>query len=485
MNTKHNTKITAFLFIVLLLVAACSPDGVKPDKNEGENERSIAGQPVLEATTSHYDTLGERNFEGDSFKILDANNYPQWHQNLAEEINGDPVNDSLFERDRFIEGKFNTKIEYEQIVSGGCSVLEKNVRAGDATYDLVISSALGGNIEKLATNNILCNLLDAPYLSLSSAWWSRLLNENMRFDNQLFFTLGDNVPSTYLAPGTMYVNLRLMEDYGMTQNLYNLAFEGKWTLDVLESIIKNKNIDLNQDNKMHADDDFFGIISPSGAINSNIYAAGIGIKLSTNQGNTIQIDWNTPVFFEKIDRMSTLITKPAYSDVNDVISKTFHSGRAMFLAHTLEAGILFLRDMKDDYGLLPMPKYDENQENYVSFISAFVSTFTAIPSNSNIEKSAFLMEAMAYAGYNTIRPNIYEKALKIKVSRDVESAKVIDMIIESCYLDLNGLYNFGNSCEIIRAAMFDKKALASEYEKKEGAIQKDIDKFINAIAQNN
>lgn len=476
-----NIKVIFFLFIFFILTA-CSSNSIE----NGEPLNNIPEEIAEAATESYYDKLGKRDFEGDTFTVLDANDYPEWHQNFAEEINGESINDALYERNKFIESEYNVIIEYNQIKGGGagCSALEKNVLAGSSIYDMIISLAQGGTLEKLAVNGILYNLADAPYLSLQSPWWSKLLNDNMLFNNQLYFTLGDIVPSTYLTPGVMYVNLKLMQDYGIEQNLYDLVFNGKWTLDTIAAIIKDQSRDLNQDNKMHADDDFFGIISPDNGIISNIYAAGLGIKLSTIKNNKIEVDWVSPSALEKIDKLSDLLVKPAYNAQNDVITNTFHNGRSMFLVHTLEAGMLFLRDMEDDFGVLPMPKFDENQPGYISFISAWVSAFPAIPSNADIEKSAFLMEAMGYAGYEMIRPNIYEKALKLKVARDSESAQAIDIIIESCYMDLNGLYNFGGSNDIIRAALFDKKPVVSAYEAKESAIQKAIDNYIESISFN-
>jgi hypothetical protein len=92
------------------------------------------------------------------------------------------------------------------------------------------------------------------------------------------------------------------------------------------------------------------------------------------------------------------------------------------------------------------------------------------------------MEAMGYASYEIIRPNIYELTLKTKNTRDSESSRIIDLIIETSYLDLNHVYNFGTSTDAIRDAIFDKKPLVSSIETKQGAIQTAIDNFVETFS---
>jgi hypothetical protein len=98
------------------------------------------------------------------------------------------------------------------------------------------------------------------------------------------------------------------------------------------------------------------------------------------------------------------------------------------------------------------------------------------------DKVGFLMEALAYASYEMVRPNVYELTLKTKFSRDEESMRTVDLILETSYLDLNMLYDFGGSTTIVSNTIFEKKELVSTYEKAEGRIQTAIDKFIENIS---
>jgi len=476
------TTLVIILLFLCIAFSACSPDG----ENSGKNAPDTTGEEVEGTTRSYYDTLGDRSFNGAVFTILDANDHPDFFINFpGEEMNGDPINDALYMRDAFIEEKYGIDIEYIQILWGnaGCTALEKSVLAGDTTYDLIVSSVLGSALDRISMAGVLYNLMETPYLSLKSPWWSKLVYENIQFNGKLYYTGGDIfLPSYSQAPAVMVFNKKLLQDHGINENLYDMVFAGKWTLDVLERLTKDTDADLNQDGKMKATDDFYGLVYQWNTVSTGFWTAGLGVKFSSVSGNAIAVELNSPENQTKIERLTDMLVKVEYADQMDIIDKTFKNGRAMFLAHCMNTPQIFLRDMEDDYGILPMPKYNDKQPTYVSFMNAWCSGFVAIPKNAEIGKAAFLTEAMGYAGYEMLRRPVYDITLKAKGARDEESERIIDMVIETSYMDINSVYNFGGSCDIVRDTVMDKKPFVSAFEKKEAAIQKDIDKFIKAMS---
>lgn len=489
-----NHKIILFLFVIFtvcLAFTACSQNNANSNESgrtPADNINIGEGSDPEATTESYYDILGERDFKDGTFTILDANDHPDFVINFPaeEEMNGDPINDALYIRDKLIEEKYGVNIKYIQMTMAntGCAALEKSVLAGDSAYDLVVSPVLGGALNRISTLNILYNMMDSPYLSLTSPWWSKLIYENMQFNNKLYYDGGDIfLPSYSQCPAMMMFNKKLLQDYGINDNLYDIVFEGKWTLDVLEGLIKDTNIDLNQDGKMTAEEDFYGLVYQYNAISMGFFFAGVGMKYSESTGDTINIELKSNAYIDKIQRLTDMLDNIKYTDQNNIINITFKNDKALFLAHCLNSPQVFLRDMESDYGILPMPKWDEKQESYVSFMNAWGSGFVAIPQNADIEKSAFLTEAMAYAGYETLRKPVYEITLKAKGARDEESEKIIDLIIETSYMDINGVYNFGGTYDIVRDSIMDKKPFVSSYEKKEAAMQKDIEKFITAMSR--
>lgn len=483
--------LSVFLLIICFIFTAClSNDKVDVNKKNQSPIDDIAEETAETATQSYYETLGERDFNGDTFTILDAVHHPDLQVNFAAEegLNGEPVNDALFNRDKLIEDKYNVNIKYIQMVgqSPGCAALQKSVLAGEKTYDMIVSPVLGNSLASISTRNVLYNMTGAPYLSLQSPWWSKLIYDNMQYNGKLFYNGGDIfLPSYSKCSAVMVFNRKLLQDHGITENLYDLVFEGKWTIDVLERLTKDTNIDLDQDGRMHANDDFYGLIYQNHEVSMGFFLAGLDMKFSTVTNDIINVDLTSPLNISKIDKLAGMLERVNYSDQNDIIHKTFKSGRALFLVHCMETPQLSLRDMEDDYGILPMPKWNESQETYVSFINAWGSGFVGIPLTADIEKSAFLTEAMAYAGNQLLRRPVYDITLKAKGARDEESERIIDIIIETGYLDLNSIYNFGGTMNLFESAIINKSPFVSAYEEREPRVQADIDKFIEAMSADN
>ena len=476
-----NVKIIILLLAVCHLFAACQSENA--NQAEDKNNKSPTGnfEESAEPTASYYDVLGKRDFSGDTFTILDAVHSPDVHINVALEITGEPINDALFKRDKFIEDTYNLNINYVQIVGNGpgCSSLEKSVKAGMREYDLIVSYVLGSGLSTIVPRQVLYNMIDAPYLSLQSPWWSKMLYENMQYNHKLFYSSGDiYLPTFSQGPMNMMYNKNVFKNHGLEDNLYQLVFDGKWTLDVLEKLIKDTDQDLNSDGKMHAKDDFYGITYANLPEYMFGFLAGAGVKTSEVTGDgELAMTLNTPLTIAKIDKLASMLEPISYADIQDPPLVTFQEGRAMFLA-TCMIVPTWLRGMADDFGILPQPKWDENQKSYVSYLNGWGNGYVGIPANADIDKSAFVMEAMAYAGYEMLREPVYEITLSAKVSRDEESARIIDIIIETAFADLGSVYNFGGTQDIIVQAILNNKDFVSAYEKNEPKIQKDIEKFI-------
>jgi len=490
---KYKMKKIVALFLVFVLtiavLAACqnNDDTHQSEINgteSGYNENNGNGD-ITDEESAHWAMLGERDFEGVTFTILDANAHPHLFHNVPEEeFTGDAINDALIHRNLLIEEKFNINIEYVHIPGGaseGTNVLRQSIRAGEDSYDMIISRAMGGDLATLATQGYLQNLAALPYMSLQSPWWSRLMYQNMQFDGNLFFTMGDIVPVMYQAPFAVFFNKQMMADRGIEENLYELVMNGQWTLDAMERLARDVYQDINMTGAMNLHEDIFGIITQNNSFTTNGIAAAVGINLSTIENNDIVVNFNTQHVFDRVSRLTDVFQRGTVPAGDEIITVTFYEGRALFLVHLLESGMIHLRGMEQDFGILPMPKFNEQQESHISPINPWNGGFVAAPLSADSARTAFMMEALSYASYSMVRPQVYEVVLHHRVARDEESARMIDTIIETSYLDLNGIYNWGGSTDALYRAIFAGGNLASEMERVEGLIESAIEDFISSV----
>jgi len=155
-------------------------------------------------------------------------------------------------------------------------------------------------------------------------------------------------------------------------------------------------------------------------------------------------------------------TGPKYED--DVKNRTkFSEGTSMFLPgffYTAEA----LREMKDDYGIVPFPLADENQENYSSIIHDILRIMFVPYNCQKYDAVCAVLEEMAFQGCQNVLPQYYDVLMKNKYARDDISASMIDIIRDSVFADVGYTMSFGSVAKIPRLLIQGKNSdFASQY----------------------
>ena len=106
----------------------------------------------------------------------------------------------------------------------------------------------------------------------------------------------------------------------------------------------------------------------------------------------------------------------------------------------LEAGSI--RNMENEFGVVPMPKYDEIQKGYRTLLHDQF-TVMCVPTTveaDRLDEISAVLEAMASTGYRTVRPAYYETTLRTKIAQDPQSAMMMDIITQGIYIDAGIVY---------------------------------------------
>ena len=183
---------------------------------------------------------------------------------------------------------------------------------------------------------------------------------------------------------------------------------------------------------------------------------------------------------DALDTIINTVSYINYEQTNDTINKTFKLDRALLLMHKLESAAVHLRDMESDYLILPMPKLNEMQENYVSMVSGWVCSFVGVPATADAEFSGLITEAMARYSNQYIRPKAYDLVYKVKTTRDERSAEVLDMLFDGLYLDFNLVYDFASSRDALGNIVFNEAPMASTLASLESAFIADMNKIMES-----
>ena len=478
-------RVLAFLLTTLLPLTgiSCShensPEQIQPEAVPNQNEETAP-----EAVLSRLEELGSRKFNGNTYTVLSCADNPTLFINLpADETTGEVINDTLYSRNKKIEEAYDVVLE--QVIANPADVgftdLRTSITAGDKVYDYTYGR-LNNGLASLATEGMLLNLRDSTYLSLDKNWWSPMVSEQLTLNGKIFFTTGDICPSIYQAASACYLNTDLMQDYNITADVFSLVKEGKWTFDVLTEMVKSHDSDVNADGIMHTNDDFFGFIAQNNDVACNIALTGAGVQLVKNSGSDLELNLISEETVSVIETLQNLIPLIKFDTQNDIYNITFAEDRAIVIMHNVGTAMRdSIRNMDSDYILTPVPKASEAQESYRSLVNSWNDGFVSIPLLSDIESVSFLLEVLAYESYTSVRPTTYEVVLKAKNQRDPDSCEMVDVILNSIYLDYHTINNFGGASNKILDVIVNGSPVVSAMEEIEQMAQTQVSELMESL----
>ena len=148
----------------------------------------------------------------------------------------------------------------------------------------------------------------------------------------------------------------------------------------------------------------------------------------------------------------------------------FSSGNALFAAlHLYYAESKEMRNMQDEYGILPIPKFDEAQENYYTYSHDQYSVFMIPKTVADPEMSGAVLEVMAYESYRSLQPTYYDLVLKGRYANDPQSRSILDTVTANIMVDSSWIYGMQigqPEAAVFRDLIYDNvKSFASSWTK--------------------
>jgi len=147
--------------------------------------------------------------------------------------------------------------------------------------------------------------------------------------------------------------------------------------------------------------------------------------------------------------------------------------------------ITTFREMDTDFGVLPIPKYSEDQADYHHCVNQTVAAMLLIPkTNRDHARTGNVVSALGAEGKNLITPAYYEVALKTKMSRDMESEAMFDIIFDSITWDPGFMYDIGSIKSMLGGLVsrLDTE-LASTYQKQQKLFTKGLERLVKGYAE--
>ncbi|MCL2159429.1 MAG: hypothetical protein FWH48_08480, partial [Oscillospiraceae bacterium] len=357
--------------------------------------------------------------------------------------------------------------------------------AGDDIYDAAVPNmydqatlAAGGNLVDLKT---------VPFLDLSKKWWDQKANVDLTIKSKLFFTVGDLFIMDNDATWLVIFNKELIKNLEF-ENPYDIVRAGKWSFDKLLDMCKGVSKDLNGDGVMDRND-FYGNVSQGENMTAYYLAAGEKYiqKDAADMPFTAMDTERSLSVIEKIyDLMYDNTVSYNYWDLSDaepfkITQAMFENNQAIFKITALQL-VIRMRNMETNFGIIPMPKYEETQKDYAHYVHPTASALSIPTTNQNLERTGIILEALAAESYYTVRPAYYEISINGKFLRDEESIDMLDIILDTRVYELAGMYGWGGLGSVLEEMYRPKKRdFVSTYEKKKDSYTKAIDKTLESF----
>lgn len=423
------------------------------------------------------------NYDGYTFRIIGYEGGYGTHNDFVvqdDEQTGDRVSDAIYRRNEKVKNLLNINITAEYGANIRDSVL-RSVSADDDDFALVFIP--GYEVMSSLSDNTYRELLSIDAVDWTKPWYNQSFVENLTVDGRLMFI--DSAIQTQSANETsaLLYNKILAEDYGLG-DIYQTVRDGNWTLDLLYEYAEKATKDLDGDTVIDFEVDQCGLGGNSGLTYIFFKGAG-GTFMEPDPDGGVKI-----VFGEEknIDIMNDIMTrfsqKKVYADwTNEGTQKSFREGRMLFFNFGFGA-MNWLRDMTFDYGVVPAPKRDAAQENYLCNVCYWGNSFMGIPKTADAERSAKIADVLSAESLYTVRDAYVENSIKYKYARSDEDTEMINLILDSRVYDIAVIYQLGGLSLALEQRYYEGKSdIASFYATMKDKVEKEVEDFVAGLGE--
>ncbi len=447
------TKLLALSLSLLMLVssvAACGEPTDGPNENQG-----ATGPAETEPETELTDSLPDNLDYGEDEIVIYSRYREGWTAGeiAVEEINNEPVNDAVYERNKAVEQRLNVRItSIEENTHDGDVVMNKVitvVKSGLDEYDIVAAPCYIAMDQSLS--GTFADLRKTEYLDFDKPWWTQGFNEVVEYRGSQYAVTGAMLLSIYRFAFVTVFNQRLFTDANQPF-LYQHVEDGTWTLDKQYSLVPIFHQD-DGNGKQDAEGDVYGFIS-NDLISVDPYWSACEVDiLKKNADGEYEFVFDSSklhsvaektikLYYESGDAMYNIKQK-AFDSEQDDIRQMFADGYgAMATLRILELEHGSIRGMEDKFGVVPMPKFDENQKEYHTLLhdQFTVAVIPTTVQGEKLDEMSAVLEAMCSVSYKTLRPAYYETTLRTKIAQDPQTAAMMDTIVDNIYIDAGIVY---------------------------------------------
>ena len=405
-------RIICFILSLAVLLGLFAGCGKKDDGGNKGNKTQ---------TFEYLDKMPDKDLGGYEFVIAEACYYGSGDRPNMEAGASD-LSDAILARNKAIEEKFNCKISYEYYdPTSFYDEIYPIIMSGEKVADLMDVTLF--SYGKLSVGEYLYDMSTLPNVDFSQKHWIDVYDSAAVMPSGARYGASAAFANPYTHGFGLYFNKRLIEEQGL-EDPYKLLEEGKWNWETFGEMLSKGMKDVDGDAVFGSSDTYSATGGLDGGITAYYLANGMNMFNIDAAGN-VKYAMTDAGVIPTLTTLKSMFSAPGayYYGGGDasLCTEMFIGGQVTFYMNLTTRGEA-LRDMNDDFGLVPIPM-GPDADKYYSPIDHNTPIVCVPSSIDNPEATGLILEALAATSYGELET--WQEETASLYYRDEESAKVL------------------------------------------------------------
>ncbi len=466
--------ISAVLLASITVLTACNKGGPVTSDTDITTSSETEGDIYSDLPTGDYN-------DADFNIINNAFGYAEYRIDDNVEDAEDIMSEAVYKRTRAVEVALSIKINVTDSDFWTEKAAENvmfQILAGDDPYDLC-SLGMMNNVPAI-TEGCYLDLNQVEGLDFSKPWWNTSSFKYCELGGKLYSANCEISANVYDQLWAGFFNKQIAEDYKL--DMYSLVKNKEWTFDKLYELMEL--VASENGDEVIDKNDMFGLESSWGSAFGFLTASDTRV-LDIEDGKPYVRDVSERMFdaytkIQKILNADCTVTDHNRASYGFTEMECFKSGKSLILFQVM-GNAAGMRSMDTDFGLIPFPKYDEAQEEYISYYSPATNGVCIPITVEDVERSSKVLVMMCAYGHRDVIPAYYDVVLEEKNMRDDESVEMLDIMFANVQTDLGAVYNWNGSRDRYMFMCMNGNDIMSTIDSSRGATEEAIEEFLKNI----
>ncbi len=477
---KSSIRLISLLLAILMITSVIT---------SCKNTEDPVGNDVASTSTSE---IGEEekvlpalNWEGQEYRILGRDS--DWAPNFEiyrDELPEDVVGKAVFERNMALSEKYGITVK-GRLSGDNNGVAKTMLEAGEDLYDLTVLSP--EKHHPLAMQGYLLDIYSLDYVNVEHDGWQDFANEQLEMGGKLYYTTNKILLQDKHRSWMLYYNRDLANELNLGY-FETLVFDGEWTMDKVLEMSKAATADIDGVQGPSVNDRW-GVVGGEG-YNFCQWAYGVGFRYTEKDSEGyIKLIGATDRMLAALDKTYALTgnrdiyyCEADYGSHDGSGFDAFCNGNVVLYASALSALEQIPLNTDMNFGVLPNPKYDTDQENYFCIPNLENGSLLSVPATiSDVPFAGFGLQALTEEALTTSYEAYIETKCKLQDVYDEDAAKCLDIIFNGIVYDIAFICDIGGLGKLMWSVMAGQKT--NTYARTFKSSEKIASKQVNEIKE--